>query len=1571
MSATEQHNDLHVSEEQQEQPSTIKIKSKRRHGWLLWLLGALLFPFVLLGTLSVLLYFPPFQQWAVNNASGIISEKTGWDVRVGRIYLSFPLHLKLWEVEALSTATRDTIATLNHLDIDLPVAPLLKGHIPVTAARIRGLKLDYTLPDSTLYLKGDISSLEAHNLLFDIKGTRLTLGSAYISDGDAYVYYHNSNPKPPKKSSKPSTFVLSIGKAHIERLKGIFTMNRDTNLVDVTINSAKVHGTIVNIADNAYSAAAIQLDGKVDRAAADLDFLPYPWQVQIETKDAYYDLMHRTHADVLSGYFRAGDGWEVNRLKAKVHKDTTALEVKELDVALRQSNVRGEVVMPFDQWMPSTKGKARVALRGKIAMSEIERFGMQQLGFPQTAPIDFILESEGVLDDKIDFVADIEAPGLVKLKSKGKLLSLFSSDRRKAQIKLYLEGGAVMSTLGQLGVKSQGVWQIPEGVRLEGDIDYSNDKVKITSTLMPPKGVISLDAVYQPKRKSYKADVVLDRVDLRTILPSDTISLVSGRLRGEGRGFDLFDSRTQADVELVIDTLRYRSSTFSGLTLISQIKDNLGFVAINSESEQLRFSTQVDAVMRPDDLLADINIKVDTLVPAALGMRTKLLEGASLELRSSLRTDLKQHYSFKGEIEETHLSTDRGLIRPANIYLDALSTDSLLKASVKSGDLNIDFNSQNGLNEFTGRLTKLTKEIKNFTADTTGITDISPWLALYPDMHLSFTMGRNNALRSYLDEHLLGWQRVRVELGTTTHEGVSGEIYVKGFQKGTYRLDEMDMVIRQDSSFFYGVASVNKERFRDQAPYNAMLSLTSNVHRTELFTQVTDEKNRNFLQLGLDLTKQHNGDLTFAFTPDPQVLAYNSFKVQGLNYLTLPTNNRMTILADLALITSDSASIHVHHVDQVGDAPHTIRADIRHFGLERIKELPFVPDMDGVVNLSADFIQQPQGYEYGVKANISSFSYDKKRIGNVALEGHVVPTDKGAHARALLSLDDKQVGTMQAFTGKSKGAKPLWQLSLSQLPIERANPFLPASLAELRGKVDGYLSNYQGSDIITAKAADIQGHITLDEAMLFVPMINESFALDNRSIEVRNNKVYLDKYKLTFNDKSQLTTHGTLDLADNMRLDLRLQGDDMLLLDSKRTDQTILHGRLNADADLTLKGPARSLSVRGKVAVNGNSNLTYVVKDSPLERRNKLEGLIEFADFSDTLFMARRSTVDTLSLGGMDVRLSIHIDPAMRATAILTPDESNKIYIQGGGDLNFSLPPYGQMALFGTYEVGDGYLNYSIPPIPSRRFTVQRDSRVTWSGPLLNPNIDFKATSRISSTVTDENEASRKVNFDVSLIAKNNVDNLAILYTMDAPEDLQMRNTLAALTDEERGRQAIMMLATGTYLGSKGSTTGGFDMNATLSSLITSQLNNLMGEALGADINLGVESGSEATGGGTNYSYSIAKKFYNDRINVSIGGRVETGNAAREVNQSFINNMSVDYRLDQAGTHYLRLFHKKNYENLLDGEVVETGVGYVMRRKLNSLLELIPLHTPLRAAGDSIIPRQRRNTLIRYGTKSK
>lgn len=169
-----------------------------------------------------------------------------------------------------------------------------------------------------------------------------------------------------------------------------------------------------------------------------------------------------------------------------------------------------------------------------------------------------------------------------------------------------------------------------------------------------------------------------------------------------------------------------------------------------------------------------------------------------------------------------------------------------------------------------------------------------------------------------------------------------------------------------------------------------------------------------------------------------------------------------------------------------------------------------------------------------------------------------------------------------------------------------------------------------------------------------------------------------------------------------------------------------------------------------------------------------------------------------------------------------------------------------------------------------------------------------------------------------------------------------MQNSISTMTKEEQSKQAIALMATGMYLAG-GSGAGNLDLNSALTSLLQSQINKTAGKLLqGTDLNLGVDhyDGSSGEAARTDFTYSFSRRFYNDRIRIIVGGKVQSGAGVTNQGQTFLDNVSLQYQLDKSGEQYLSLYHKLVTDNVLEGEFTETGVGYVIRRKMSSLLDL-------------------------------
>ena len=305
--------------------------------------------------------------------------------------------------------------------------------------------------------------------------------------------------------------------------------------------------------------------------------------------------------------------------------------------------------------------------------------------------------------------------------------------------------------------------------------------------------------------------------------------------------------------------------------------------------------------------------------------------------------------------------------------------------------------------------------------------------------------------------------------------------------------------------------------------------------------------------------------------------------------------------------------------------------------------------------------------------------------------------------------------------------------------------------------------------------------------------------------------------------------------------------------------------------------------------------------------------------------------------------LTIGISDAALFHCDLSEDGQSYVDLEGGGDLTMRMTESGEMRLTGRFTVNSGEMKYALPVIPLKTFTIEQGSYVEFTGDVMNPTLNIVAKERTKALVAESEDNQRSVAFDVGVKLTKPLSDMGLEFTIEAPEDLSVQNELAAMSAEQRGKAAVTLMATGMYMTDETMMQGsGFKANNALNAFLQSEIQQIAGSALKTiDISLGVESGTSEVGTSTtDYSFRFAKRFWGNRISVIIGGKVSTGANATNSAESFISNVSVEYRLDRGSTRYVKAFYDRDTQDPLEGQLTRTGVGLVLRRKTERLGEL-------------------------------
>ena len=350
----------------------------------------------------------------------------------------------------------------------------------------------------------------------------------------------------------------------------------------------------------------------------------------------------------------------------------------------------------------------------------------------------------------------------------------------------------------------------------------------------------------------------------------------------------------------------------------------------------------------------------------------------------------------------------------------------------------------------------------------------------------------------------------------------------------------------------------------------------------------------------------------------------------------------------------------------------------------------------------------------------------------------------------------------------------------------------------------------------------------------------------------------------------------------------------------------------------------------------GSTDISYVLRDSPLTTDNQLDELVKFTDFSDST----QTVVERPQLTGFKMDMTVNVSNGAHVMAYLNTDHSNYIDLMGGGTLRMSYTPTDNLRLTGRYTLSNGEMKYSLPVIPLKTFTIQDGSYVEFTGEMMNPTLNITATERTKANVGSEGGAMRSVDFDCGVIITKTLSNMGLEFTLDAPEDMQLHSELKAMSSEQRAKLAVTMLTTGMYLAD--GNTGSFSMNSALSSFLNSQISSISGNALRTlDLSFGMDNTMDATGQQhTDYSFKFAKRFMNNRLKVAVGGKVSTGAELQQRNNSFFDNVSMEYRLDNTANKYITLYFQNNSYDWLDGYTQKYGGGFIWRRSMDRFLDI-------------------------------
>ena len=1060
-------------------------------------------------------------------------------------------------------------------------------------------------------------------------------------------------------------------------------------------------------------------------------------------------------------------------------------------------------------------------------------------------------------------------------------------------------------------------------------------------------GELRLNALWNSRATDYTLHTTATAFPVQAFMPLLGVKDVSASIDVSGHGYDLFDARSSMDASAAISSAFYNNTRYSDIAATARLAGGRADLHLNSGNPDIDLTLDASGNLDGNTYAWTATLDGRNVDLHALGF---MPQPCTVEISASVDAEATPSQGvYRGTVHLADLYyrqlTGTIALSDVNLHLDA--TDSLTNLNLTNRDLASAFSSPCGVDTLIERFAQ-TGALISRQMERMSVSPDSIHSAL-PPFSLVANAGADNLINDVLA--VSGMSVRRLSLDAANDSTLHLKLDARRFATETMTIDSLYLNASQrDTTLYLGAGIANQPGNLDQW-HRARLG--GSIAGNEMYLTVNQQnlQQKTGFDLGARVTVQPDTTFVLTIAPTDPTIGYQPWIVNDSNYVSVNLP-RHEIRADLRMRGGNSA-LAIFTQQQTTDADTTTTA-IRPTGGDLVVQLsdihiqdwiafnPWAPPMKG--DISADMrLNRIENALVGKgTAGITNFTYGRDRVADFKADFDVAADRSGTiHANASLLVDGVKTITVRGALNDSTATSPFdLDFSMIRFPLATVNPFMPAGTAKLSGMLNGSLT-------ITGSSEQpiLNGWLDFDSTAVNVAMLGAAYRFSEDSIPVRDGVVTINNFGITACNDKPININGTVDLSDisNAAFDLRLTANGTQLVNSRRAARGAdVYGKAFIDLDAKARGDMKFMNLDAALTVLPETNVTYVMATTGSQLVNRSAGdMVKFVNFTDSLAVAH---ADSIVQSGMMmlVDATLTIDDGSIINVDLDADGQNKVQLQSNGQLTFAMTPMNSGRLTGRINIDKGFARYGMPPVLSEQtFNFERGSYVSFGGDIMNPNLNIKAVNVVRANVTQTGANSRLVNFDVGLSVTGNLDQMNVAFDLSTDDDISVANELSSMSPDQRANQAMNLMLYHVYTGP--GTKANSSLSNPLYSFLAGQLNEWAANTIkGVDVSFGIDQYDRTIGGNTSqttsYSYQVSKSLFNDRFKIVVGGNYSTdADADENFSQNLINDISFEYFLNRTRSMYVRLFRHTGYESILEGEITQTGVGFVYRRKLQHL----------------------------------
>lgn len=1263
--------------------------------------------------------------------------------------------------------------------------------------------------------------------------------------------------------------------------------------------------------------------------------------------------------------FKEGSGLNLKELTLNLEASDQILNVDNLKIALNNNKIKGKVRLDY----PSLAQLIEAPDKSKIAM-DIPSFQADLKDVFKFQPSLKENEYLSVLSEKYltgniissGYLSEIQIPDLnvrwgntTHIFAKGFIQNATDPDNLKFDIPNFSAQTKRSDLIKFVSEEDLGV-SLPEDVRLKGNAKGDLENVNAKAELTTSQGIAIVDGHFKNDDQiSFDADVEIKEYKLNELLKNDQLGALSLSIKTNGSGSDI--NSLDAILDANISSFQFDGYAIKDLAINGKIKNGKGDIVSKYKDENLNLNLDVDLALDSITSRASAHLNI-------IGANLRALGVMDRDIRTALKLDADVELGKDG-FDVISTIGDGVVVYDDKTYLLG---DVLATAHVRSDTTSI---------WLDNKMVELSLESN--TDPETFAASIQRHIGSYFSRKIKLSDTVQRPIKLYIkgkiveapvlnDVFLVNVKKLdTVKIAVDFNEEarkLKADIRAPHINYGGNELDSLAFTMNTD-----------QEKFIFDLGFNNLKGGPLDIPKTRIKGNQQDNKlSLNFNSVYKDSTiiniqSQITGnseELRFHIIPEELILDRDLWQT--------PENNEVLISKHSLVFNDFRFTKNEESVEITDEFPEVSKnhfaVEFKNFKLSEILNYLNPEKELAKGNLNGNLVVVEPFGNMGLLADLSilqlnlmdvdmgTLNLDAKSLGGNSYDFNL------AIKEGEVDLDLKG-----DYLAAERDAKLNLNLNINEFKMRALEGFSLGEVKDGSGSFSGKF-NVSGSP----SKPIYKGNLDFNNAKFTITKLNAPFTLVKESLKIDNKGFYMDAFTVRDENQNKLVLTGQVGTESfvNPTFNLKVNANNFQVLNATKEDNDFLYGTAVFDADAKLTGDLQIPKLDAKITVNDNTNITYILPSSSvaIEERN---GVVIFVNRKNPDDILTRTKEQSATLSGIDVNAVLKIGKQAKVTVIIDKETGDNFEVFGDGEFDFTLTPNGRMNLSGVYDIAGGHYEMNLYNLVNRRFELAEGSRVSWSGDPFDAKLDVKAIYQVKASASalmapvssgsdpsTKNKYRQVLPFFVYLNVDGELTKPEISFDLDMPKDEQGaiggqvygRLQQVSAQEGELNRQVFSLLVLNRFYPEPGSdgSGGGFATVArdNLNDALSDQLNTFSDKLLGGsgvELDFGLDSYTDYQGDTpqerTQLDIAAQKKLFNDRLIVRVGSEVDIqGSSANNEPAPLIGNVSLEYLLTENGRYRLKGFRRNEFENVIDGQTIVSGIALIFTQEFNKFDEL-------------------------------